>query len=82
MRPPLLHRVLDLKDLTLQEIEDTLAQVKGQSGVWNHAVILAHRLFEHRGLSPPAKATGRGILSTEAQRLLKARHDRTRPGGR
>lgn len=82
VRPPLLHRVLDLKDLTLQEIEDTLAQVKGQSGVWNHAVILAHRLFEHRGLSPPAKATGRGILSTEAQRLLKARHDRTRPGGR
>lgn len=81
VRPPLLHRVLDLKDLTLQEVEDTFAQVRGQSGVWNHAVILARRLFEHRGLSPPAKNSGRGISSAEVQRLMKARHDRAWPRG-
>jgi hypothetical protein len=78
LRDPLLSRVLELRDLTAREVELVHAEVSRDLTVTNPPVIVARRLYEKRGLTPPQiRCEGMTrLLKLQAASLERARNER------
>lgn len=65
------------RPLTVPEIAEVAERIRACDLVVNKAVILCRRLFERRGLQPPARQSTRQVCPADVARLLLARQQRT-----